>query len=309
MPVGVGLGVAGVAGAAASKSASKKAASASQSAAQTVSDSSLEAAQIQAQSQQEALEYLKQREALPNEIRDESLQGLSDFYRIPGKRGLGEIQAWLQANPNATDAEIALAMDRYGVSPRQIAAATNRPLAEIEQRYRAQGGTGFYEPRGQDQLIQDAMGSPLYAAIMGTQRAGEQTILRNASATGGLRSGNSNGALTDFGQQTANRALLESFYQAQGRDDYNVARSDRDRGLHLAGLTGLAGLQGNDQAIANLTSNIGTTSANGVMNAGNAAAGGILGSAQAMQQGTQNSINNVLGVAGLGLQAYGLGLI
>lgn len=180
-------------------------------------------AQIKATSQavagqQEALDYLKQREQLPMQIRDEALTGLRDFYQVPG------------------------------------------------------------QPKTQQDLIAEAMSSPLYAAIMGTQRAGEGAILRNASATGGLRSGTSQGALTDFGQQTANRALLESFGQAQQRDDYG-------RALNLTGLSGLAGLQGNDQAIAGLTAGIGQTRAQGT-----------LGQAQTQTAATGNAINTLLGI-------------
>lgn len=199
------------------------------SATNTAANAATEAAKIQADSQREALDYLKEREALPMGIRDEALQGLAGFYQVPG------------------------------------------------------------QPKDQNALIQEAMNSPLYAAIMGTQGAGEQAILRNASATGGLRSGTTNGTLTDFGQQTANRALLESFDQAQRRDDYG-------RALNLTGLSGLAGLTGNDNAIANLMSAIGGTEGQGVLNAGNARAQGTIAQANTQTSALNNALQTILGV-------------
>ncbi len=229
MPVGAAIGA--VAGGV--YSANKASKSASQ-AAQT----SMSAAQLQAQSQQDALDYMKERNLIPDQIRDKSLQSLSDYYKVPG-----EAQA----------------------------------------------------PKSQSDLISEAMNSPLYASIMGTQKAGENTILRNAAATGGLRSGNANGALTDFGQQTQNRALLSSYDAAQTRDNSEVARSDLQRQQMLSGLGGLAGIATNDASIAKLTTDIGATNAAGMVAAG-----------QAQQQGSQNSVNNLLGFGNLALKAYGL---
>lgn len=220
MPVGIGLGVAGAVGAKATRDSAKSAAAASQ-----------QAAGVQADAQQQALDYLKEINALPQELREQALQRLGDYFQTPGA------------------------------------------------------------PKDQQTLIGEAMNSPLYAAIMGTQKTGESAILRHQSATGGLRSGNTQGALAGFGQQLSEQALLESFTQAQANDRY-------ERGVNLAGLSGLAGLQTGANEIANLTTGIGQTNA-----------AGILGSAQARQQGNQNTVNNLLGLTGLGIQAWGNGMI
>lgn len=182
------------------------------------------------------------------------------------------------------------ANDAQRLATEQAAAGQTEALNYLKQREELpmgirddalRGLADFYQvpgqPKTQDQLIQEAMSSPLYAAIMGTQKAGEGAILRNQSATGGLRSGTTQGALTDFGQQTANRALLESFGQAQERDDYT-------RALNLTGLSGLAGLEGNDQAIAGLTANIGNTRAQGT-----------IAGAQTQTSALNNAFNTVLG--------------
>ena len=89
------------------------------------------------------------------------------------------------------------------------------------------GGTG-----SQQRLINQAEESPLYAAITGTRKAGEESIARNASMTGGLRSGNVQANMYDFNQRLDERALLESYDQ------------------QLSGLEGIAGWQTNENNIA-----------------------------------------------------------
>lgn len=46
-----------------------------------------------------------------------------------------EIQDYLAANPGMTDAQIAAAMDQYGVTTSQLSAATGVPLSEVQSRY------------------------------------------------------------------------------------------------------------------------------------------------------------------------------
>lgn len=56
-----------------------------------------------------------------------------------------DIKNWLAANPRATDAQIAQAMNQYGVNPAQMAAATGLSQAAVQQRYNAVSPTGqFY---------------------------------------------------------------------------------------------------------------------------------------------------------------------
>lgn len=154
-----------------------------------------------------------------------------------------------------------------------------------------QGLAGYFQIPGQQmdqsQLIEQARMSPLYQAILGTRQAGEDAILRNASATGNLRSGGSISQLSDYGMQLENQALLTSFQDQQ-------QRQDQERQLQLQGLSGLAGLPSNDMAIANLMSGIGQTQAMGIQ-----------GAAQARSQAGANSFNNLLGLGQLGLSAYG----
>lgn len=113
-----------------------------------------------------------------------------------------------------------------------------------------------------------AMASPFYTQAV---KLGEDSVLRNASATGGLRSGNANEALANVNQQ----AYLAS-YQNQ-----------------LSGLQGMANLPSNANNIASNMSAIGQTNAAGIIGGANSAA--------AQQQA---NMNNVGTAANIGLQAW-----
>jgi hypothetical protein len=174
---------------------------------------------------EEALNYLKEREALPIELRDQALQGLAGFYQVPG------------------------------------------------------------QAKTQEQLIAEAQQSPLYGAITGNIASAEDAIRRNASATGGLRSGGTSGTIGRYVTDVKNKALLESFNQLQGREDYM-------RGLNLSGLSGLAGLSGNEGAIAQLTTGIGENRANTT-----------LGQANTQTSALNNAFSTLLGLGSVGAQA------
>lgn len=144
---------------------------------------------------------------------------------------------------------------------------------------------GFYQVPGQmksqEDLIAEAKASPLYGAIMGNLDLGIDEILRTSSATGQLRSGAPKRAIADTTTQLANQALLQSFGQAQARDDYS-------RAMNLQGIQGLAGLGTNQNAIAGTIQGIGTTQAQGT-----------IGQAQTQAGAQNNLINTLLGVGQL----------
>lgn len=116
-----------------------------------------------------------------------------------------------------------------------------------------------------------------------TAQQGENAILQNASATGGLRGGNTQGALAQF-----RPALLNQLVQQQ----YQNLGGITSLGQNSAAQQGNAGMQS--------ANNIGNLLAQG----GSAQAGGIIGQANAQNQGFQN----LLGLGGLGLGAYKAGL-
>lgn len=172
------------------------------------------AAKIQTDFQREALDYLKQTEALPQKFREGALTGLGNIY------GLGA-------------------------------------------------------PGSQEEFFSNLERTPLYGAIMSGRDAGEEAILRNASVTGGLRSGNTQYNLADYNTQLKNQALLTAYND------------------QVSGLQGLAGLPSNANQIAASTAGIGQTLAQGQIAA-----------AQAKQQGNQNMFNNAVGLAGLGAMVF-----
>lgn len=128
-----------------------------------------------------------------------------------------------------------------------------------------------WNPYGKmEEFITRAQMSPLYQSIMGGQELGEEAIMRNAAATGGLRSGNVQGNMYDYITQLQNQALLSSYNE------------------QLQGLSGMAGLQTNQNAIAQQMGNIGQTYAQGQTAA-----------ATAQNQGVTNWLNTGLGIGGL----------
>jgi hypothetical protein len=177
-------------------------------------DAAKSAAKTTAKYQTEALDYLKQKEAIPQKFRESALTGLGDIY------GLGEAGA-------------------------------------------------------QEKFFSGLESSPIYSGIMSGQRAGEESILRNAAATGGLRSGNAQYNLADYNTRLKNDALLSAYNN------------------QVSGLQGLAGLPSMAPQIANMTAGVGQTLGQGQVAA-----------AQAQAQGQQNMFGNLMGLGQLGLMAF-----
>ena len=169
-------------------------------------EASQDAAEVQAAYQREALDYLRETEALPRQYREAALTNLGRLYGIEGT------------------------------------------------------------PEEQSAAVESLRGTPIYQAIMGGKEAGEEAILRQAGATGGLRSGNAQDALARYSGDLESKALLES----------------------LGGLQGIAAIPSNVNQIAALQQGIGTTYAQG-----------IIGGAQANQAGIGQGISTGLGIANL----------
>lgn len=129
-------------------------------------------------------------------------------------------------------------------------------LSELASAYGLEG------EGGQLAAIERAKASPLYQEIMAGREAGEEAVMRQASTTGGLRSGNVQSALAEHGSRLQNQALTQAY------------------GQQMAGLQGLAGIPTGGQQIGQTMADIGAT-----MGAG------TLGAGQAQQQGIQNMMN------------------
>ncbi|SDA11200.1 hypothetical protein SAMN03159476_00398 [Pseudomonas sp. NFPP05] len=125
----------------------------------------------------------------------------------------------------------------------------------------AYGGDGM-------SIIQRAEASPFYQTAI---KRGEEGVLRNASATGGLRSGTTNENLA-----AVNQNALMSAYANQ-----------------LSGLQGMAQLPSNANNIASAMSGVGQTMAQG-----------IIGGAQSSAAAQQANVNNAMGAGALALEGY-----
>ncbi len=179
------------------------------------------AAGIAAEGQQEALEYLKQKEALPIQFREAGLRRLAGVYGLPGGAGT------------------------------------------------------------QEQLIEQAMASPLYqqqiSGIEASVPQAEEAILRTAAATGGLRSGASvedMAALAQERQALKNQALTQAYQQ------------------QLSGITGFAQMPTNVGQIAQMTAAPAMTEAQG-----------ITAGAQARQAANQAMTSNLFMLGGAALMS------
>jgi hypothetical protein len=141
---------------------------------------------------------------------------------------------------------------------------------------RQQALLGLGAPGSQQQAITALQGSPQFQAL---QQQGENAILQNASATGGLRGGNVQGALAQF-----RPALLSSLINQQ---------YERLGGLTAIGQNAAAG-------VGNAGMSTGTNIATLLGRQGQAQAGGILGQQSALTGGINKAFGAVQGAGGFG---------
>lgn len=135
---------------------------------------------------------------------------------------------------------------------------------------------GMGTPEAQQQAIAALQGGPQFQAL---QQQGENAILQNASATGGLRGGNVQGALAQF-----RPALLSSLISQQ----YERLGGLSSLGQNAAAGVGNAGLQ-TGRNVATLLGQ-----------QGQAQAGGILGQQGAMTGGINQAFGAIQGAGGFG---------
>ena len=119
---------------------------------------------------------------------------------------------------------------------------------------------GLSGPEAQQQAISGIEGSPLFGALV---RQGEEGILQSASATGGLRGGNVQGALAQY-----RPAMLQQLIESQ----YSKLGGLAGMGQASAAGVGAAGMQTGSN-IANLLAQSGQAQAGGALARGQARAG------------------------------------
>lgn len=177
------------------------------------------------------------------------------------------------AQSEASEAGIAEQRRQYDETVKLLSPYTNAGTGALSAQ---QSLLGLNGPGAQFEAINAIEASPYFRAA---SAEGESAILQNASATGGLRGGNTQGALAQFRPQLLNQ-LVQQQYQ------------------NLGGLTSLG------QNSAAQQGNQGMQSANNIgallAQQGQARAGGYIGAANATNQGISNLIQ-------LGGAAYGAG--
>lgn len=135
---------------------------------------------------------------------------------------------------------------------------------------------GMGTPGAQQEAIAALQGSPQFQAL---QQQGENAILQNASATGGLRGGNVQGALAQF-----RPALLSSLIDQQ----YS----------RLGGLTAIG--QNAAAGVGNAGMSTGNNIATLLGRQGQAQAGGIIGQQGAVTGGINQAFGAIQGAGGFG---------
>ena len=204
---------------------------------------------------------------------------------IAGVSSVGSAVVGSKSAKNASNAQVQAA--EMGAAEQRAAREEMRRLLEP---YVAAGGPalqaqmaalGLSGPEAQQAYVAQQEQSPIFQALA---RQGEEAILQQASATGGLRGGNTQGALAQF-----RPAMLNQFLENQ----YAKLGGMTSLGQQSAAGVGTSGL--------NVASNIG----NLLNQAGAARAGGALAQGQAW--------GNVFGglgqIGGMGLAAGGLSKI
>lgn len=190
-----------------------------------------------------------------------ALQAQLDLLGLGSPEGAVDWNAYVQGNPDAL-------ANWNAIQGTPAAAQFNGDIKAFGQyHYGADGSrrdlTPFSGQSAQGRAISELENSPIFQALM---RQGEDGILQNASATGGLRGGNVQGALAQFRPAMLNQQIQQRFAQLGGITQLG---QNSAAGVGNAGL----GAAGN---IAALLEQKGAAQAGGAIGQGNAW-GGLLG--------------------------------
>ncbi len=195
---------------------------------------------------------------------------------IEGKKAVGQAS---QVQQQSAQAGIDEQRRQFDAIQKLLKPYTEAGTGALAQQ---QALLGLGAPGSQQQAIAALQSSPQFQAL---QQQGENAILQNASATGGLRGGNVQGALAQF-----RPALLSGLIEQQ----YN----------RLGGLTSIG--QNAAAGVGNAGMSTGANVANLLGRQGQAQAGGILGQQGALTGGINQAFGAVQGAGGFG-QLFGGG--
>lgn len=187
--------------------------------------------------------------------------------------------AFAQSNPELMAAYNAQGGQRVNIMGREvmIPGGNRMPLEQFAQQWQqTRGGdlSAFQTggAQGQQQAINQFEQSPMFQALA---RQGEDAILQNASATGGLRGGNVQGALAQFRPALLNQQIQQQFQNLGG--------------ITTLGQRSAAGVGAGGQEAANQIGNA-------LTQAGQAQAGGALAQGAAFN----NALGQISGFAAFG---------
>jgi hypothetical protein len=231
-------------------------------------------------------DYLRQRDVELNAFKKSA-----QYKKAPVPKGESRtnIQADLLAQFNRqTDAGVT-DIEAKAYAQRQ---ALMQPILD-DQKY-AQIGA-----ERQRQAIQGIEQGPLFQELA---RQGEEGMLQNASATGGLRGGNLQGALAQFRPNLLNQLIEAQYGKLAGLTSLGSGSAQNLLGVGQASAAGTGAIQQNAaQNIGNLMVGMGQAGAAGTIGSANAFAQGASGVSGAIGGGVQNyMLMQALNKGGLG---------
>lgn len=146
----------------------------------------------------------------------------------------------------------------YGQGENRPFTPTTNPQATAPQAT----GDPISGQQAQQSAIDQLKASPLFQSLF---RTGQEAIDQNASATGGLRGGNVQSSLANFGSDTLAKVIQQQLSNLGGLSG---------QGLSAAGTSGQLGASAAG-SVANLFGAQGQAQAGGILNASAAKAGGL----------------------------------
>lgn len=218
-------------------------------------------------------DYLRQRE-----VDLKAYQKSPEYAKVAVPKGQSkkDIQANLLANFERQTEAGTRGIETQAYSQRE---ALIQPILQ-DQSYAQLGA------ERQRQAIQGIEQGPQFQELL---RQGEQGILQNASATGGIRGGNVQGALAQFRPGLLNQLIEAQYGKLAGLTTLGSGSAQNllNTGSAAAAGTASAG-QSAAQNIGNLMVGQGQAQAAGTIGAANAQAQGLSGAVGALTSGVQN---------------------
>lgn len=186
-----------------------------------------------------------------------ALGAQEDLLGLGGDTGGPNWDAYLQENPDvAAYAQQAVAQGLFK-TPQEAAQSHYTQYGQAEGRT-LPGATGQSGADAQQSAIDQLKASPLFQSLF---RTGQETIDQNASATGGLRGGNVQNSLANFGSDTLAKVIQQQLSNLGGLSSQGLQATGQAGQLSANATNGIASLFG-DQGQARAGGIIGKANAN-----------------------------------------------